>query len=71
MMTDGIGGAAGGIASSAATGQDEYRLPTDIQPTVRPPLLPWKKHNQPSRCADPLALRFGIQDGSSVTPVRR
>lgn len=33
-MIDGIGGAAGGIASSTATGQDEYRLPTDIQPTV-------------------------------------
>lgn len=37
MMIDGAGGAggaAGGIASSKATGQDEYRLPTDIKPTV-------------------------------------
>lgn len=35
MMIDGIGGAAGGIASNKVTDQDEYRLPTDIHPTVR------------------------------------
>lgn len=33
-MIDGIGGASGGVASNKVTDQNEYRLPTDIQPTV-------------------------------------
>lgn len=33
-MADGIGGAAGGVPSNKAADQTEYRLPTDVQPTV-------------------------------------
>lgn len=51
MMIDGIGGAAGGIASSKATDQNEYRLPTDIQPSV-------SDHSYP--VAHPLMLTISI-----------